>query len=192
MSGHLEESAAVAPATQTKETYGIVGEFETPESLLKAVREARRRGYRKMEAFSPFPIHGIDEAMGERRSKLGFIVLGCGITGLVSALLLQWWTGAVSYPLVIGGKPLFAFEFSMPVTFELTVLFAAIGAVLGMILLNGLPRLHHPVFHYSNYAGATDDRFLLAVEAADPKFHIEDAEQILRWAGAIRTEVVEA
>ena len=107
-------------------------------------------------------------------------------------LVLQWWTGAVSYPLVIGGKPLFAFEFSIPVTFELTVLFSSFAAVLGMFALNGLPRFHHPAMHYKNFTGVTDDRFLLVIERTDPLFDAEVARQHLIDQGAMDTELVEA
>jgi hypothetical protein len=106
----------------------------------------RSEGFTKMDAFTPFPVHGLDHALGLGRSRLGYVVFGAGFVGMVLALLLQWWTGAVDYPLVIGGKPLFAFEFSIPITFEVTVLLAAFAAVLGMLAVNGLPRLHHPIF----------------------------------------------
>jgi hypothetical protein len=141
---------------------------------------------------SPFAIHGLDDAVGLKRSPLGYIVLAIGICGTASALLLQWWTGAVDYPLVIGGKPLFAFEFSIPVTFELTVLFSAFAAVLGMFALNGLPRFHHPSMHYKHFGSVTDDRFLLVIERGDPLFDPEVARQHLIYYGAADTEVVEA
>lgn len=193
---HLEDSVLDAPAqvvaAPATQVHGVIGEFDSPEALLDAVRAARGRGYTRIEAYSPFPIHGLDQAMGEKRSRLGYIVLICGILGAAFALLMQWWTGAVSYPLVIGGKPFFAFEFSIPVTFELTVLFSAFGAVIGMFAINGLPRLHHPVFEYSRYRGATDDRFLLAIEASDPKFDADDAYELMAAMGAGETEVVEA
>ncbi len=188
----LEAPAALVVAPAATQVHGVIGEFDSPEALLDTVRAARERGYTRMEAYTPFPIHGLDQAMGEKRSRLGYIVLGCGIVGAAFALLMQWWTGAVSYPLVIGGKPFFAFEFSIPVTFELTVLFAAFGAVIGMFAINGLPRLHHPVFHYSRYRGATDDRFLLAIEASDPRFDADDAYELMAAMGARETEVVEA
>lgn len=154
--------------------HGVLADFATPDQLLTAIGEVRKRGYTKFEAYTPFPIHGIDEAMGARRSKLGWVVLTGGLIGGASALLLQWYVGAVSYPLIIGGKPLFAIEPSIPITFELTVLLASFGAVFGMFALNGLPRFHHPVFNYKKWKGATDDRFLLVVEATDRKFKSSD------------------
>ena len=174
------------------EFHGLVAEFSDDQDLLIAAREARRFGYTKMDAYSPFPVHGIDDALGVGRSKLGWIVLPIGLAGTLSAILLQWWTGAVSYPLVIGGKPLFSMEFATPVTFEITILFAAFAAVLGMFALNGLPRFYHPVFNYSRYAGATDDRFLLVIEAGDPVFDPDEGEELMKTLGAVNTELVEA
>jgi hypothetical protein len=174
------------------EFHGLVAEFADDRHLLTAAHEARRFGYTKLDAYSPFPVHGIDDALGTGRSKLGWIVLPIGIAGTLSAILLQWWTGAVSYPLVIGGKPLFSMEFATPVTFELTILFSAFAAVLGMFALNGLPRFYHPVFNYSRYAGATDDRFLLVIEASDPVFDPDEGEELMKTLGAVNTELVEA
>ena len=171
--------------------YGAIGSFDDGPLLVEAARTVREMGYTKLDAFTPFPVHGIDEAMAIPRSPLGWIVFCAGFLGAASALFMIWWTGAISYPLVVGGKPLFALEFSIPVTFELTVLFAAFGAVFGMFALNGLPRLHHPVFNYTKFAGATDDKFLLAIEASDPKFDAEQSCRLLSTLGASAVEVVE-
>ena len=170
--------------------YGVIGEFATPEALVKAVRQAREQGFGKLDALTPFPIHGIDDALGASRSRLGYIVAVMGVIGAAGALWLQWWTGAKAYPLVIGGKPLFAFEFSIPVTFELTVLLAAFGAVAGMLALNGLPRFYHPVFNYRRIGTASDDRFLLVLENPGAGFEVEEAEHALRSMGAENVEVV--
>lgn len=178
-------------AAEPKEWYGVVGEFDSPEALLHAAKAIRREGYTNVDAMSPFPIHGLEDAVGLKPSKLGYIVLCIGLLGMLNALLLQWWTGAVDYPLVIGGKPLFAFEFSIPVTFELTVLFSSFAAVLGMFALNGLPRFHHPSMQYKNFGGVTDDRFLLVIERTDPLFDPEVARQHLIYHGAAETELVE-
>jgi hypothetical protein len=159
---------------------------------VEAARAVRELGYTKLDAFTPFPVHGIDEAMAIPRSKLGWIVFCGGFLGAASALSLIWWTGAVSYPLVVGGKPLFDVVFSIPVTFELTVLFSAFAAVFGMFALNKLPQLYHPVFNYSKFAGATDDKFLLAIEASDPKFDAAQSMRLLTTLGAHSAEVVEA
>ena len=172
-------------------TYGVVGEFDSPEGLMEAVKAVRERGYRKMDALTPYPVHGLDRALGMGRSRLGYLVFGAGITGTAAALLLQWWTAAVDYPLVIGGKPFFAFEFSIPVTFEVTVLLAAFAAVLGMLAFNGLPRLYHPVFRAECFSRASDDGFLLVIESADPQFDLESCSAMLRSTGASKVEVVE-
>lgn len=172
--------------------YGVVSDFATPEDLLRAVRTARTAGYTKLEAFTPFPIHGIDEAMGEGRSPLGRIVICCALAGIALAILLQWWTGAVDYKLVIAGKPLFALEPSVPIIFELGVLVSAFGAVIGMLALNKLPQYYHSFFNYSAHAGATNDRFLLAIEASDPKFKSDEVKTLLDSLGGRHTELVEA
>ena len=175
----------------TNAIYGAVADFETHHQLLDAIRAVREMGYRKLDAYTPFPVHGIDEAMGEKRSILGPIVFACGLTGCVSGVLLQWYTGAVDYPLVIGGKPYFSLEFAIPATFELTVLLSAFGAIIGMLALNGLPRLYHPIFNYSNYRGATDNRFLLVIERGDPSFDAQATPDLLKRLGAGRVELVE-
>jgi len=191
-----EPSGAAAAPEQTtaveaqRQVYGVIAEFETPQQLLKAVWAVRHRGYEKLDTYTPFPIHGLDQALGLGASKLGWIVVGCGLMGAAAAILLQWWTGAVDYPLVIGGKPFFALEFATPITFELTVLLSAFGAVLGMLFLNGLPRYYHPVFQHARSKRATDDRFLLAIEADGEKFDAEGAVAALEAAGGQHTEVV--
>lgn len=188
-----ERTGGTAAAPQKAEKpaiYGVVAEFDSPEQLLEGVRAARALGYGKMDAFTPFPIHGIDEAMGVGRSRLGWIVLGGGALGAVLAVLLIWWTGAVASPLVVAGKPLFAFEFATPIIFELAVLLAAFGAVLGMLALNGLPRFYHPVFRHTRFDRAADDKFLLALEANGAQFDAEQAAEILQGAGGKHVEVV--
>ncbi len=171
--------------------HGVAAEFASPEELLGAVRAARAAGLTKMDAFTPFPVHGLDKALGLGHSPLGYVVFAMGVLGTASALLLQWWTGAVDYPLVIGGKPLFAFEFSIPITFELAVLFAAFGAVIGMLVWNGLPRLYHPVFRAESFRRATNDAYVLVIEGDDPKFDAEGCARLLESLGARRTELVE-
>ncbi|MEJ7608351.1 MAG: DUF3341 domain-containing protein [Bryobacteraceae bacterium] len=173
--------------------YAVIGEFDRPETLVSAGHAVHHEhGYKKLDALTPFPVHGIDDAIGVPRSILGYIVFACGVFGLANAVLLVWYTGAVDYPLVIGGKPLFAWEFAMPPIFELTVLFSAFGAVFGMFALNKLPQFYHPTFNYTKFRGVTDDRYLLVVEASDARFDIERTPALLESLGAVRTEVVEA
>lgn len=181
------------PELKDKAVFGVVAEFERPEQLVNAGhRIHHEHGFKKIDALSPFPLHGIDDAIGVPRSKLGYIVFAGGAFGLLNAILMIWYTNGVDYPLVIGGKPLFAWEFSIPPMFELTVLFSAFAAVIGMLALNGLPRFYHPAFNYSRFGRATDDAYLLVIEASDAKFDIEDTPRLLEQLGAARVEVVEA
>jgi hypothetical protein len=171
--------------------YAVMGEFSDPHDLVDAGRKIREMGYTKLDALSPFPVHGIDDAIGIPYSKLGWIVICVGLLGTLSAQLLIWWCGAVNFPLVIGGKPLFDVTFSIPITFELTVLFSAFAAFLGMWALNGLPRLYHPALNYRNANRISDDRFVLVIEANDPQFDAHRTAEHLRSVGADTVEVVE-
>lgn len=174
-------------------TFGVVAEFDSPHDLLEAAKKVRDAGFKKFDTYSPFPIHGMDQAMGMKDSVLGWIVLLCGLTGGSSAVLMQWWMAAYDYKIVIGGKPFFSYQAFVPITFELTVLLSAFGAVLGMLALNGLPELYHPLFSYRRFRKATDDGFFLAVEARDPKFDAARVREMLQSAGGRHIEdVVEA
>lgn len=172
--------------------HGLVADFSSPDKLMAAIAAARQAGYTKMEAYTPFPIHGIDDAMGAKPSILGYLVLIGSATGLALAVGLQWWTGTIAYPLVIAGKPLFAIEPSVPIIFELTVLLSAFVAVFGMIGLNGLPRLYHPIFNYTGHKGVTDDRFVLVIEASDREFDALATRDFLAAQGADKLELIEA
>lgn len=171
--------------------YAVIGEFEGPDELVAAGRRIHQMGYRKLDAMSPFPVHGIDDAIGIPPSKLGWIVICFAILGAATALGLIYYVGAVNYQLVIGGKPLFDVTFSIPVTFELTILFSAFASFIGMFAINGLPKLYHPSFNYSRAHRASDDRFLLLIEADDPKFDSQRSASDLRSVGAEHVEVVE-
>ena len=183
---------------QLKEKLGIgadkvhaaMGSFETPEALVEAGKKIYGMGYRKLDAMSPFPVHGIDDAIGIPRSILGWIVVCFAMLGLLTAQGLMYYVGVINYPLIIGGKPLFDFTFTIPVTFELTVLFSGISATIGIFALNGLPQLYHPTMKYKQYHRASDDRFLLVVEADDPKFNPEKTAADLKSLGAQDVEVV--
>ena len=156
--------------TATPSQYGLLAEFHDPSSLVAAARRATEAGYRRVDAFTPFPVHGLDDALRFRDRRLPLLVLGGGITGAVAGFGLQVWINLIEYPLNIGGKPHFSWPMFIPVTFETTVLFAAFAAVFGMIALNGLPQPYHPVFNAPRFALASRDRFFLLIEAADPKF----------------------
>ena len=191
--GDVVEQAEITtgPEAAPGEVYAAIAEFESSHELLAAVKEVRQRGYTALDTMTPFPVHGMDQAIGLKHSRLGWLVLALGATGAGCALLLQWWTGAVDYPLNIGGKPLFAIEFAMPVTFELLVLFAAFACVFGMLAWNGLPRLFHPAFNYSQFHRASNDRFLLVIEKEDPLFDSETSADMLRELGGTNVELVE-
>ncbi len=169
-------------------SYGLVAEFRDPAALYHAAEEMRKAGYRMYDTYSPFPIHGMDRAMGLGNSKVGYITLGGGITGFLIGVWLQWWTGAVDYPLNISGKPFFAWESSIPVIFELTVLLSAFGAVAGMLLLNGLPRPYNPLFYSTRFTRATDDGFFLHVAGVDKRFDANGTQRFLSDLGALHIE----
>ncbi len=171
--------------------YGVIGEFDDPHELVHAGRKIREMGYTKLDAMTPFPVHGIDDAIGIPYSKLGWIVIPVSLAGTATAALLIWYVGAIQDKFVIGGKPLFDFTFSIPVMFELTILFTAFATFMGMWALNGLPRLYHPSLNYKNSHRASDDRFLLVIEADDPNFDAQKSAEHLRSVGAGDVEVVE-
>lgn len=186
----LNEIKASMGIYESEPVYGLLAEFSNPGELLHAAEGVREAGYRHFDTHSPFPIHGMDRAMGLGNSKVGFFTLGGGITGLALATWLQWWTGAVDYPINISGKPFFAFEPSIPIMFELTVLFAAFGAVAGMLALNGLPRPHNPLFYSDNFARVTDDAFFLHIAASDKRFDREATEKLLERLGGYNIELI--
>jgi hypothetical protein len=172
-------------------THAVMGYFTTPEALVEAGKKVYGMGYRKLDAMSPFPVHGIDDAIGIPRSPIGWIVVCFGMLGLLTAQALMYWVGVINYPLNIGGKPFFDFTFSIPVTFELTILFTGISTTIGWILINNLPLLYHPTMRYKNTHRATDDVFILVIEATDPKFDPQKTTADLRGLGAHDVEVVE-
>jgi len=164
--------------------YGLIAEFENPNELVVAAGRAREAGYRKMDAYTPYPIHELTDALGHPRTKLPLIVLCGGIIGCATALLMQWFATTVHYPINVGGRPLASWPSFIPVTFELTVLFSALAAVLGMLALNGLPMPYHPIFNAPRFALASRDRFFLCIEAKDPLFELEKTSRFLSTLGA--------
>ncbi len=171
--------------------WGLLAEFESVDALLAAAERVRDAGFTRFDAFAPFPIHGLDEAMGIRTSRLPLVVLGGGVAGACAGLLLQWWTNAVDYKYLIGGKPLFGLPVAIPVTFELTVLLSAIGAFVGLMAANRLPELYHPVFPNANFRRASTDGLFLAIEAADPRFEAAATRSLLEDLGARQVEDLE-
>ena len=150
--------------------YGLLAEFDDPNAMVSAAKRTYEAGYRHIDAFSPYPIEEAWEAIGQHDRRLSFIVLAGGIAGLLAGIGLQEWVHQIAYPINIAGKPLNSWPQFVPVTFELTILFAAIAAVVGMIVLNGLPQPYHPVFNVPRFEHASRDKFFLLVESADPKF----------------------
>jgi hypothetical protein len=163
--------------------HGLMAEFEDPNDLVAAARRAYHEGYRAMDAYSPLPIEELNDAIGFHHTRLPLIVLIGGIVGCVAGYLLQWWASAVAYPLNVAGKPFHSWPMFIPITFECTVLGAALSAVFGMLALNGLPQPYHPVFNVPRFALASRNRFFLCIEARDPKFDLEDTRAFLETLG---------
>jgi hypothetical protein len=164
--------------------YGLMAEFATPEALLEAARRSYAEGYRRMDGYSPFPVDGLSDALGFRRNRLPLIVLIGGILGCVGGFYLQYWISAVDYPINVGGRPFNSWPAFVPVTFELTILAAALSAVFGMIALNGLPMPYHPVFNVERFQFASRNRFFLCIEAADAKFERAATQRFLEQQDA--------
>lgn len=182
-------SAAPAPSARPPEPgrallYGLIAEFDTPADLVDAARRTREEGYRRMDAYSPFPIHELTEALGIRRTRLPAVVLVGGLLGCGSALLMMWFSAVIHYPINVAGRPLASWPMFIPITFELTILVAAFFTVLGMLGANGLPMPYHPVFNAPRFALASRDRFFLCIEARDPKFDLVATKAFLERLGA--------
>jgi Protein of unknown function (DUF3341) len=172
----------------------IVAEFDTAHDVLHAAEKVRDAGYQKWDTHTPFPVHGMDKAMGLGDSRLGWIVICCAVTGLSGAFVMMHWMNGVDYPLIIGDKPGGApgsLPSMVPILFELTVLLSAFGAVFGMLGLNRLPQHHHPVFESDRFRSASDDKFFISIEADDPKFDVDKTRTLLETAHAAHVEVVE-
>ena len=179
--------------TDEKEIYGLLAEFADPAALLCAAEQMRDNGYEHFDCHSPFPIHGMDRAMGLKRSAVGYIAGVMAFIGFSLGLGLQWWTSAVDYPLVIAGKPYFSYQAFVPVTFGLTVLLGAFGAFLGMMHTNRLPKLYHELFNSERFSTrVTNDGFFVSVVAKDPKFDVVTTTSLLESIGGKNVEVVKS
>ncbi len=170
--------------------HGLLAEFDDPTSLVSATNQAYEQGYRCMDAYSPFPIEELHDAIGMHHTRLPLIVLIGGVVGGSGGYLLQYWANAVAYPLAVGGKPFHSWPAFIPITFECTILVAALSAVLGMLALNGLPQPYHPVFNVPRFALASRNRFFLCIEAADPKFDLESTRRFLETPSPIEVTTV--
>ena len=180
------------PQLPTGPHYGILAEFATPADLYHACERVRDEGFTRWDAHTPFPVHGLDKAMGLRRSLLPWIVLAAGLTGAAGGFVLQWWVHVFAYPLVISGKPFFSWPAFIPITFEVAILFAALGAVFGMLGLNRLPMHHHPLFKSKVFERVTDDGFFISIESWDPRFDSSTTRKLLESLGARRVELLES
>jgi hypothetical protein len=163
--------------------YGLVAEFDTPTEIVVAARKAHGEGYRKMDAYSPFPVEGLSEAIGFHKDSVALICLVGGLLGLATAYVMQYWISAISYPVNVGGRPLHSWPAFIVVCFEMTVLFGGLAAALGMLAMNGLPMPYHPLFNVPSFSFASRDKFFLCIEAVDPKFDREATYRFLATLG---------
>ena len=176
--------AATSPAL-----YGLLAEFDSAQALLDAATAMGKAGYTKTDAFSPFPIHGLADAIGFKEHKVPKIILAGGLAGLAAGWGLEYWTQVIAYPMNIAGRPFNSWGAFIPPAFETTILFASFSAVIGMLALNGLPQPYHPVFNHKRFSMATQDKFFLVIEATDPKFKLDTTRAFL--ASLHPKEVVE-
>ena len=171
--------------------YGILAEFDSTAAALHAAEKVRDAGFRRWDVFTPFPVHGMDRAMGLKNSKVGWFSFLGGVTGYTSGMLMIWYMNAFDYAIPVGGKPMFSPFYAFPPSYELTILLGSFGAILGMLFLNRLPRLHHPLLKHRRFARVTHDGFFIVIEATDPKYSEVDARKLLESAGGRHVEVVE-
>ncbi|HTI97282.1 MAG TPA: DUF3341 domain-containing protein [Dongiaceae bacterium] len=177
-------------ATVSK-AYGILAEYETAADIMHAAEKVRDAGFRKWDVFTPFPVHGMDQAMGLKNSKVGWFSFIGGVTGYTTGMVMIWFMNAYNYRIMIGGKPMFSPFSAFPPSYELTILFGAFGALGGMLLLNRLPRLYHPLFKVGRFAKATHDKYFLVIETSDPKYSELATRKLLESTGSKHIEMVE-
>jgi hypothetical protein len=174
-----------------EQIHGILAEFATPADLYHAAEKVRDAGYAKWDAHSPFPVHGMEEAMGVSRTKLPLMVAVGGFSGAGLGYLMQWWMQGVDYQMMVQGKPFAPWEAFVPITFELGILLSAFTTLIGMLALNGLPRFHHPLLKKERFLAAGEDKFFVSIEASDPNFDPDKTRALLEGAGAKAIELVE-
>lgn len=178
-------------STKVNMPAGILAEFSTPKLLYDACKILHKEGFKNWDAYSPFPIHGLDKVMGLKASKIPWVVLILALTGAAGGMLLEWWTSAIDYPLIIAGKPLFSWPAFVPVMFELGVLGGALGCLLGILGFCQLPKYNHPVFDSKRFEKVTDNKFFIMIERQDSKFNIDKTTAFLQKLGASNIEVLE-
>ncbi len=174
------------------QSYGLIATFDKPSELYHAAQQVRDAGYRNWDCITPFPIHGLDGAMGLKRSIVPRISLAGGLTGFTTGMLLIAYADKWAYPLVVGGKPYFSPMFAFPVSYELTILFTAFATIIGMFVVNGLPMHYHPVLKYDHIRRGTDDQFFIVIEARDPRFNAANTRALLEKAGGKNIAEIEA
>ena len=173
------------------QSYGIIAQFDTPADAIAAAAKVRDAGFRKWDVYTPFPIHGMDKAMGVKSSKVGWFAFLGGVIGYTSGMIMIWWMNTYDYPILIGGKPMFSPYSAFPPSYELTILLGSFGSLLGMLFLNRLPRLHHPLLKHRRFKLATHDKYFLVIETADPKYSETETRKLLESAGSKHIEMVE-
>lgn len=171
--------------------YGVLAEFDNPADTLHAAENVRDAGFRYWDVYTPYPVHGMDKAMGLKNSKVGWFAFLGGVTGYTTGMVMIWFMNTFDYPLVVGGKPMFSPYGAFPPSYELTILLGAFGSLFGMLFLNRLPRLHHPLLKHKHFALASHDRFFIVIECADPKYSESETRKLLAAAGSKRVELVE-
>jgi hypothetical protein len=181
----------VSPHPDRSRPLLLLAEFDTPDRIIGAAQLVRNAGYQKWDVHTPYPVHGMDAAMGLPDSRLGWIVFCSALTGLLAAVAMMQWMNGHDYPLVIGGKPPEAYASMVPIMFELTVLIAAFGAAFGMLVLNRMPRHHHPVFHSDRFEACSNDKFFLSIEADDQRFDPDATRAFLEGLEPSHLELIE-
>ena len=171
--------------------YGLIAQFDTPADTMHAAEMVRDAGFTQWDVFTPFPVHGMDKAMGMRPSMVGWFSFIGGASGFFLGMLMIWWMNAYDYPILIGGKPMFSPFGAFPPSYELTILLGSFGAIFGMLFMNRLPRLHHPLLKHKQFALATHDKFFVVIESADPKFSETETRKLLENSGSKHIEIVE-
>ena len=186
----LGKRRGISPVKQPP-IYGLMAEFNTPEQILDAAKRATTSGYTRVDAFTPFPMEELTDALGIKHTRLSFFVLCMGIAGCLIGFFMQYYLATVDYPINIGGRPLNSWPQFIPITFEMTILFAAIGAVIGMIFRNGLPRPVHPVFNVNRFELVSRDKFFLCIEASDARFERKETQKFLETLKPVGIYVVD-
>ena len=176
---------------ETTITYAVLAEFDSAAATLHAAEKVRDAGYRRWDVFTPFPVHGMNQAMGLKSSKVGWFAFLGGVTGYTTGMLMIWYMNAYDYAIPVGGKPMFSPFYSFPPSYELTILLGSFGSLFGMLFLNRLPRLHHPLLKNKRFSLVTHDRFFIVIECDDPNYSEIETRKLLEEAGSPHIEVVE-